>query len=345
MNEQGKAKLNILIYGEPFEWAMAANLIQAYKDCGHNADIFDFTQYLYRTKKYTLMNRALDRLMFYQVAKKINNNLIDTLNRTKYDALLVLKGIHLFPETIVAAKKRVDYVVNWNPDDFFNPLNNSRYLLDSFGTYDCIFTPRSHLIEEYYQRGAKRVETLNWYYLPKFQHPVEVSLQEKQKHGNDLVFIGTWSRRREQLIAALQGFDIKVWGSHWHRAQKQFRSRIECSPPIFAEEMCKVICSSKVNINILTIENRDTTNVRNFEIAACKGFQLSERSPDILALFEEGKEIACFATPEELVSRCSYFLEHQLEREGIRLQGFEKIVNGQHTMADRAKHIIAVLYN
>lgn len=345
MNKESKKKLNILIYGEPFEWAMAANLIQSYKDVGHNAELFDYTQLLYRTKKFTLMNRALDRLMFYQVAKSINTELIDKLNRTKYDVLLVLKGIHLFPETIAAAKKRVDYVVNWNPDDFFNPLNNSKYLLDSFSIYDCIFTARSHLIDEYRQRGVKRAEILDWYYLPKYQHPVEVSDIDRQKFGSDIVFVGTWSRRREKFIAQLHGMNIKVWGGGWHRAHKQFKTRIECRPPIFAEEMCKVVCSSKINVNILTIENHDTSNLRNFEVPACNGFQLTERSDRILELFEENKEIACFSTPEELAFQCGYFLEHQHEREQIRAGGFERVVSGKHTMLDRAKQIITVLYD
>ena len=324
---------------------MASNLMEAYCNMGHFAHLFDWTQWLYRSKKYTLKNRILDRLLFHRVAKTINDNLMSTINNGRCDLFIVLKGIHLFPETIAASKNRVGYVVNWNPDDFFNPLNNSRYLLESFSEYDCIFTPRRHLQEEYRRKGAKRVEILNWYYLPKYQHPVEVSLEERKKYGSDLVFIGTWSRRRERFIGRLKGLDIRVWGSHWHRAQKRFRRRIDCRSPVYAEEMCKVICSSKVNINILSVENRDTTNVRNFEIAACKGFQLSERSPAILTLFEEGKEIACYTTPEELVSQCNYFLKHEAERERIRLQGFERVVNGRHTMADKAENILSALYH
>jgi spore maturation protein CgeB len=345
VSKEIKKKLNLLIYGEPFEWAMAANLIQSFEELGHNADLFDYTQFMYRTKKYTLMNRALDRLKFNQVAKNINTKLIDQLNHESYDVLLVLKGVHLFPESIFAAKKRVDFVVNWNPDDFFNSLNNSKHLLESFSIYDCIFTARSHLIDEYRQRGVNRVEIIDWCYLPKYQHPVEVSVLEKSKYGSNIVFVGSWSTRREQFLAQLFGMNIKVWGGGWKRAQKQFKTMIECNPPIFAEEMCKVVCSSEININMLTIENNDTTNFRNFEVPACCGFQLSERSGRVLELFEENKEIACFSTPEELALQCSYFLEHQDEREQIRTGGFERVIKGKHSMLDRAKQIIAILYD
>lgn len=336
-------KLKILIYGEPYEWAMAHNLREAFHQLGHDAVIFDWTQWLFRAQKLTLINRALDRLLISRVAKVINRNFLEALESELFDLVIVLKGLHLFSSTIVEAKQFTSQIVNWNPDDFFNPLNNSRYLLESFEKYDCIFTPRNHLKEEYYKKGAKRIGLLNWYYLPKFQYPVNVSPQEKQKYGSDFVFIGTWSKRREQLIGSLQGFGIKLWGSHWHRATKRFRNRIECKPPVFSEEMCKVICLSKINLNILTKENRDTTNVRNFEIAACSGFQLSERSKEILQLFEEDKAIVCFETPEELVSKCEYYLRNKVERDKIRLNGYNMLLKGNHTMVDRANEILVTL--
>lgn len=107
--------------------------------------------------------------------------------------------------------------------------------------------------------------------------------------------------------------------------------------------MCKVICSSKININILTAENRDTTNVRNFEIPACGGFQLCEWSPEIMQLFEEGQEIAFYSTPEDLVGQCKYYLNNELELEQIRQQGYQRLINGHHTMKNRVATIVTSL--
>jgi spore maturation protein CgeB len=343
MKDIQKEKLKILIYGEPYEWAMAFNMKEAYLAMGHKVEIFDWTQWLYRTKEFTLKNRIFDRIFYYNVAKKINANLIDTLKRNAFNLFVVLKGLHIFPATITEARKRVDKVVNWNPDDFFNPLNNSKYLLDSFDKYDCIFSPRSHLQQEYYKKGARRVEVLNWYYLPKFQHPVDVSPGEKQEYASDIAFIGTWSKRREQIIGGLQQFDVTIWGTHWHRASQQFRNRVDCRNPIYSEDMCKAVCSAKINLNILTRENRDTTNVRNFEVAACSGFQLSERTREISQLFEEDNEIAFFENSEELVSKCDYYLRHPEQREKIRLNGYKRVLSGKHTMADRSRQLLDAL--
>lgn len=339
-----KNKVKILVYGEPYEWAMAHNVVETCSELGHKANIFDFTRYLYRTRALNLKNRILDRLFFKNVAKEINNGLLEAIKGDSYDILLVMKGIHLFPETIVAAKRHVCHVVNWNPDDFFNPLNCSKFLLDSFSKFDCIFTPRLHLIEEYRLKGAKRVEALHWYYLPKIQHPVSVSDEEKKTYGSDIAFVGTWSKRREQLLSSLSGFDLRIWGSHWHRASKKFRGLIDCRTPVFGVDMCKVICSSKINMNILTVENRDTTNIRNFEIPACGGFQLCERSPEIMRLFEEDKEIALYQTLDDLVDQCTRYLGDELKLQQIRQEGHKRVVDGRNTMRDRVLTIVDTLY-
>ena len=83
--------MKILIYGEPNYWAMAANVLEACHELGYDGHIFDYTEWLYSTKKLSLKNRILDRLMFYQVAKKINLNLINEIKKSKYDVLLVMK--------------------------------------------------------------------------------------------------------------------------------------------------------------------------------------------------------------------------------------------------------------
>jgi len=340
-----KKDCKIIIYGEPYKWAMAYNLMKAFQQLGHSTDIFDWTQWLFRTKQYNLKNRILDRILFVNIARKINHNFIQNIKTNKYDLIIVLKGVHLFSSTIIEAKNYVDFVVNWNPDDFFNPLNNSRYILQSFDKYDCIFTSRGHLREEYIKKGAKRFEVINWYYLPNIFYPMKVSLQERNKYGSDLVFVGSWSKRREDILGSLANFRLRVFGGGWHKARESFRKKVECNLPIYNETLCKTINLSKINLNILTKENRDTTNIRNLEIPACGGFQLSERSNEILELFEEDKEIVCFETVEELISKCKYYLKNESERERIAFNGYQRLISGNHTMLDRAKQILRTIFN
>lgn len=322
---------------------MAHNLRAALLSLGHEVTIFDHTRWLFRTSNPSLLNRALDRICARWVSGKINEAYREAIDATRWDLVIVLKGLHLTPRSIQHTLDRASLVVNWNPDDFFNPLNTSKELLASFHLYHHIFTPRKHLIAEYSRRGAQEATHLGCYYLPEFQYPESLPANNPNQGFPDVIFLGTWSARREAILSALTGIDLRVHGGCWYKAGFAFKNRAHPGAPIFLEAMRKMIQNSKININILTTENRDAINMRTFEIPACAGFQLSERSDDILELFDEGKEIACFASPEELRDKCRYYLANDAERRRISQNGHARLLAGNNTMLDRAKEILSAL--
>jgi spore maturation protein CgeB len=338
--------MKILIYGEGYCYGLPLPLKRAMESLGHEVDIFDWTKWLYCSRRPSLKNRIIDRILLPKVAQTINSNFLFALKKNKYDFVLVIKGFHLFSATIAAAKNHVNFIVNWNPDDFFNPRNSSKYLLESFNLYDLIFTGRKHLVEEYYRKGAKKIVTHNgWFYHPGIFYPMQVSPKEMEEYGYDVVFFGSWSKKRVEVLWQIKDLNITIYGAGWHKAPKSFRKKIMFFPPIFTEKLCKVINMSKINLNMLTQENRDRTNVRNFEIPACGGFQLSEGSNEIKELFVEGEEIVCFKSPEELLLKCKYYLEHEEERKLIARKGYERLISGKHTLLDRAKEILTHVSN
>lgn len=336
--------LKILIYGEPYDWAMAVNLMESFKLLNHSAKIFDYTKYMYRTKKFNLYNRFLDRVLYLKISNDINYALLNEVKKEHFDILVVLKGVHISRNTLSELKNRIKYIVNWNPDDFFNPLNSSRQLLDCFNIYDCIFSPREHLFEEYRKFGAKNIKLLNWYYLPKYEINGSIDKSEYSLYESSIVFIGTWSKRREKILTTLMNFEnVKIFGNGWNKASSNFQKKINCNQPVFADEMSKIMFLSKININILTIENRDTTNLRNFEIPAFKGFQIAEETSAIKKIFKNNEEIVLYNSPDELAEKCQYYLKNVEAYDKIKKQGYETIVNGKNTILDRAYEIIETI--
>ena len=65
---------------------------------------------------------------------------------------------------------------------------------------------------------------------------------------------------------------------------------------------------------------------RSFQIPACGAFMLHERTAELARYFDEGKEVACFDTPEELSSKICHYLKHENEREAIAAAGFKRCV-------------------
>ncbi len=333
-------KLDILIYGEDIGWAMGPNLVDSFNKLGHKASLFDYTSHFYRTASPSITNKILDRLLMSSISNKINKDFLAETEAVRYNLLVVLKGANLSPETLRRVKNNVDYMVNWDPDDFNNPISSSKYVVDSIHLYDVIFSPREHLFDEYLNKGVKKVVALDWYCMPTIQKKLSLSRSEINKYGSDVVFVANWSPRREEYIYGLRSLNVRVWGQGWYKSGKAFKKSIKCMPPIYFPEMSKVVNACKINLNMLTLENRDTSNFRNYEVPACGAFQLSERSEKISSIFQEDKNIACFSSAQELEEKCNYYLENESERQKIADESYEMILNSPNKIDDRALAIL-----
>lgn len=334
--------MRILLYDRIYEpHGVSYPLKDAFESLGHQTDMFDWSNYLFPSNG-KIINRIKNRILFTQVAKRINRDILDKINNCQYDLLLVLRGDHLFRETIIEAKRRIPLIANLNTDDFFNPLNSTKYMYECFTLYDYIFSPREHLREEYLKKGAKSFEIFNWYYSPSLPNPPVATIPEEYRY--EITFVGSWSKRRENIISALEGLDVNVFGWGWNKkAQKTFLSKIKCQPSISMREMIGVFSSSKININIFTAENRDRTNPRNFDIPAVAGFQLSERSDEILEFFEEDHEIVCYENNDQLRAKCDFYLKNEQQRQEIAINGYNKLINSNYSIVDTAKQILNIV--
>ncbi len=98
-------------------------------------------------------------------------------------------------------------------------------------------------------------------------------------------------------------------------------------PPIEQGEAFAIMVSkSKINLNISLKGIRGGTPLRVMDIMAAGGFVLTGYCEETAELFEEDKEIAMFSTPEELVEKVAYYLEHEDERKAIAAAGQQKVL-------------------
>ena len=96
-----------------------------------------------------------------------------------------------------------------------------------------------------------------------------------------------------------------------------------------------------MNITMRSIESG--VPLRVFDIMSVGGFVLSNYQEEIPELFEEGKEIVTFRTPEELVDKADYYLKHEKERMRIGLNGYQK-VKKCYTYEQQLNKIISILF-
>lgn len=102
---------------------------------------------------------------------------------------------------------------------------------------------------------------------------------------------------------------------------------VKVTPPVSNGEAFAIMVSrSKINLNISLKGIRGGTPLRVMDIMAAGGFVLTNYCAETAELFEEGKEITMFRTPEELVEKVSYYLEHEDERKAIAAAGQQKVL-------------------
>jgi spore maturation protein CgeB len=320
-------------------------LKDAFENLGHRVDVFDWSYYFPRHTDSRLAGRVTSRLFERSYINTINKHLCAMVGKVQYDLVLVMMGKYFFPETIQHLKEHAACVVNWSSDDIFNLKSSSEYAKSSIQLYDAYFTPRPHLLAEFAQLGAKNVFPLEWYYRPGMLDSESRELPEEYRYP--ISFVGSWSSRREEFLSPLLGDGAHIFGWGWpKKTSKHVRKYSgQLHPQVSIESMHDIIRNSAINVNILTIENRDVTALRYFEIPSVKGFQLAERSDAVLKNFEEDKEIVCFAGRDELISKCKFYLGNDSARRKIALAGYNRLVRSDYSLEARLDTVLSHVKN
>ena len=152
----------------------------------------------------------------------------------------------------------------------------------------------------------------------------------------DVSFIGGYNPYRAWFVKQLgkKGVKVHCFGNGWPNG------------PLSNDEMVKLFASSKINLNLSnsssldiryllahpknfahtlhTKKNASQIKARNFEINYYAGFQLADYVASLEDYYEIGKEIACYASPDEAQLLCKYYLNNEQEREAIRDRGMIK---------------------
>lgn len=141
-----------------------------------------------------------------------------------------------------------------------------------------------------------------------------------------------------QLLAERYDFRLYTW------EHEQVPEGVKSFPPISSLlETSKVYYAGKINLNVTLRSIENGVPLRIFEIMSVGGFVLSNWQEGIEELFEEGKEIVTFKTPEEMIEKADYYLNHEEERIRIGIGGYQK-VKKCYTFEHQLNKIISILF-
>lgn len=323
----------ILIYGEGWTGTLPRLLFDDLARRGHVVDIFDFTDFLPGIKSRSVMERVQRRLFSDFFAAKIRTLFLKNVESFAPDLILISKGLHLDAKTLAIIRSKGVPLVNWNPDDFFNPKNSSPGLIAALPMYDVIVSSRGHLFQKYRDHGAKSLLYLDWYFVPELHFD----------HGKPKMipasFVGSWSPTREEFISRLNT-PFSIWGGGWGKSSRAFKKQHDVRQAILSQmEMSAVFSGSRYNLNLLTHENSDFSNLRFFEVPASGGLLLTERNASATRYLKDREECLMFSSSDEV----NRLLGDKLDLDSIARAGNRRITSGGNSFPSRVDELLSFL--
>ncbi len=289
--------------------------------------------------------RAARRAMSPLYRSQFNRRVRESVRRLRPDFLVVFKGTGLAPATMAEAHRRGVWSCNFWPDGSLA----GHWGLDRgiFPLFDHIFGAHSSNVVDI----ETRFGLANASYLPHASDPLihrPLASVQTLTDAPDVSFLGRRTPHKERLLAALAE-DIgperlAVWGDEWERTESAALRRAVRGGPIYGDFYALAIGESRINLGLLS-ERRpgasagDRITDRTFHLPASGGFMLHQRTEELARFFEEGREVACFDGPDELVEKVRHYLDNEAERVRIAEAGHERCVR-ENRWSHRAAVIV-----
>ncbi|HKW27246.1 MAG TPA: glycosyltransferase [Terriglobales bacterium] len=319
--------MKVLLVGVGESYHIGAFFRRALEELGHDVVFVDEGGYVTNRAGEALAYRLFDKKPLRY--RSFNRDLVNAAAKFQPDVLLATKGSFIAPEALAELKRRTAAVlINYATDDPFNRRTSGRHLVNAIRYYDLYVCTKRAIMQDVRLAGSPNAVFIPFGYEPSMHYPEQpLTDEDKARYSSDVAFIGGADPDRypffEALLDAMPELNLHLYGGYWDR-----HPRLKKYHRGFAigREYRLVIAGTKIAPCLVRRANRDGHVMRTFEIPACGGFMLHERTPELLELYDEGKEVACFRSPQELAEKVQYYLAHPAERDVIARASYARCV-------------------
>lgn len=299
---------------------------------GHAVEHLDLRQFLPKT---AWVDRITWRIGGNLIAPWLMRSFAEKLNSKQFDLCYVDGGEWVTPKVISLLRSHAKKVINYNIDDPLGARDGARFKAyrQSLPYYDLNVVVRQENVVEAEVLNVKKI-------LRVYRSADEVShaprvLAEKdhQTWDSEVLFLGTWFPERGPFLLELiqLGVQLTIRGPNWHKAPEwpQLKSYWK-GGAISGDDYAKAIQCAKVNLGLLSKENRDLHTTRSLEIPALGGLLCAERTDEHLAMYNEGQEAIFWKDAAECATMCRFALSDENRRQTIAAAGHQRVKKNGH---------------
>jgi len=323
----------ILFLGENWFGSCARACCHALRRLGCEVADFDAQTIFPQLRRRSL--RAILRVAEPQLIREYNEQVRELAQRFEPDIFLAFKGAYVQPRTLRTMREAGIALYNYFPDT--SAFAHGSLLSHTLPLYDCLFLTKRFLDRDLRAHISLRESMfLPHGYDPELHQPRELDARDHARFAHDVGVVATHSRAKEELLTELvtlrPQLDLRIWGNLWKENNRSSRlGRFIEGAPLNGTSYAKALSAFRINLALLSgpvagASRGDETTTRTYEIPACGGFMLHERTDEVLELFAEGTEMACFGSATELADKIDYYLAHAEERGQIAAAGRSRCV-------------------
>ncbi len=294
---------------------------------GHQAIPLDILSY---GQRHPLLRKFEFRFASGPEVSRFNKDILDSARQHQPDVLWADKALWIRPETLAALRALGIATVSYMIDNFFGPRRDPGWRLyaKTVPAYDLHCTQRDVNVEDYRAAGARDVLKIQTAFEPTIHFAASEPYSDTQR-DRGVSFLGTPYDRRGDILTNLSqgGLPVVISGNQrqWQRAlaPQGFRDLYR-EGELFGRHYREAIWRSRINLSFLTHSNQDEFAHKSFEITACGGFLLAERSAGHLARFAEDEEAVFFGDEAELAAKIRQYLPDESARNRIAAAGLRR---------------------
>lgn len=316
------------------------------RDEGHSYHFLDDAPF-FGSLGTTPVHRLIRRVAGHPLTVgAFNRHITDVADAFRPDVAVVVKGAYVSVETLAGLRRNGTVLVNVATDDPFSAASTATpWVREGIPCYDLYCSTKRAVIPDIRSAGCDLVTFLPCGYKPTVHFPETASTaEEMNRFSCDVLFVGAADPDRVPyllaLVQAIPGLRLHLYGGYWERypGLRQYTRGF-----VRGREYRIAISGAKIVVNLVRRMNRDGHVMRSFEVPACKGFMLAERTAEHSEFLAEDREMVCFGSTEELIGKVRTYLPLADRRLQIAEAGHARIVGERNTYRDRLETILETI--
>ena len=212
---------------------------------------------------------------------------------------------------------------------------------EDFGSYDLVISSLPNFVE-YFRRVGIAAEHHRFAFEPEV-------LRQLSDEGTrvPISFVGSLSQDHQARVQLLEHLcarlDFRVWGRKVGNLPPHSPIHKCYMGPAWGIEMYRILHRSKITLNHhIGVAESYANNMRLFEATGIGSLLVTDWKANLHEMFEPGKEVVAYRSPEECVELIQYYLEHDAEREAVARAGQVRTLR-DHNYFQRMEDLVGII--